>query len=401
MEKYICRACNYRTQRASNLERHKKTEKHIKNQDARDNDSFFAPESAPEEPAPEPEEPSNAQLSKMAPGKTRSNKQIKTQEGKIICSDCGASFGYIKNYNRHIKFRCKKPNSTDENDSTSDSSDSETKYIYEKSKSSKKLNDGTTEIMKMMIEMKKDIEKLSNTQNSEKSDIIKIAKSTAETSNKSVSMLKFAMKKLNSAPPIKQLEKKDVPKLITYVPDGKTDEKNPHSIEEIIIHKFCKNILVDFVGDAIIECYSNSNPKKQSMWGTDVARLMFIIKERVGDTNKTEWVKDHNGTKILKIIIKPIYEKIKDMMQEYTIKIHNMIKEESSHIKSAKLTKQSEQAFKLVGIIYGKKLQKSTLKYIASHFGLSSSIINNIDDFDSPECLNSDSSDSSDSGSNY
>lgn len=172
------------------------------------------------------------------------------------------------------------------------------------------------------------------------------------------------------------------------------DEKNHHSIEEILIHKFCKNILVDFVGDAIIECYSNSNPKKQSMWGTDVARLMFIIKQRVGDTNKSEWVKDYNGTKILKIIIKPIYEKIKDMMQEYTIKVHNMIKEEKSHIKSTKLTKQSEQAFKLAGTIYTGKLQKSTLKYIVSHFGLSSSIINNIDDFDSPECPDSDSSNS-------
>lgn len=138
--------------------------------------------------------------------------KIKTLDDKIICPHCGASFGYTKNYNRHIKFRCKKLNSDISicENTTSD---------IEKTNINKIQNDENTEIIKMMremmteikkmVEMKKDIVNLSNMHNNKKIDIIK-----------------FYNQKFNIAPPIKQLEKNDVSELMIYILDEKKSSFN-------------------------------------------------------------------------------------------------------------------------------------------------------------------------------
>jgi hypothetical protein len=436
MEKYICKLCNYNTNRISNLDRHNNSERHIKRLSEYDHDSN-EPVQEPREPAQEPREPAQEPREPVReprePGKSRTLKNKMSSDDHMNfeykCEFCGARFKHNQSYNRHKKHRCKKRDSvssdgknTTDSDSDIDSNtdtDNESvgtrkresmvaKNVSTKRLTPSKSKNNIAEIMKIMMEgmmeMKKDIisqidEKINNMQNDEKSDIIKIARNTAETSNKSMNILKFAMRKLQNAPPIKKLDKQEIMGLITYVPDGKTDEKNKHSIEEIIIYKYSKNILIDFVGDAIVECYSARNPKMQSVWGTDIARLMFIIKEQVGDSDKSEWVKDHNGTKILKLIIKPIYKKISEMMEDYTKRIYDTIKKKGiSHIECARLTEQSEKAFEIKATIFNNKIQKATLRYIAPQFGITSSILNNIDDFDSPQFVSS-SDDSSSEGS--
>lgn len=392
MEKYRCRICNYSSEKISNLERHNKSVRHIKNLHERDRGSFCADESD-ENPDFYPDCESGSV--KSSDSSIIINRAHKMKNKSIfICEFCGTRFTLRHNYSRHIKYRCKKLDYDTDLDESSDGT-KETNEPRKKSTNLKKIsgqqknNNDTAVIMKMILDMKNDIkimsDKINDMQNGEKSDIIKIAKNTAETSNKSMNILKFAMKKLQNAPPIKKLEKQDVAGLITYVPDGKIDERNKHSIEEIIIHRYAKNRLVDFVGDAIVECYSTSNPKMQSVWGTDVARLAFIIKEKVGDSNKSEWVKDHNGTKILNLIIKPIYKKISDMMEDHTKKIYDTIKKKGiAHLECARLTEQSEKAFEIKATIFNNKIQKATLRYIAPQLGFTTSIINNIDDYDSP-----------------
>lgn len=231
----------------------------------------------------------------------------------------------------------------------------------------------------------------------EKDDIIEIAKNTAitskntsESSTKSLSMLKCAMKHFRNAPPMKQLDGKDAMKLITYEPDGEVDENNKHTIEEIIIFKYSKGILVDFVGDIIVCCYKKDNPKYQSMWGTDYARLAFIIKQFVGDDGESEWVKDPNGLKVLKLIIIPIYDKIKEMLHEYVKKVYKDISSVGlSHTSMTKLTKNSEIALTIIGLLSMNKIKKDTLRYISSHFGFDAVSVNSLKDYDSPEILSS------------
>jgi len=427
MEEYKCKICNYITNKISNLERHKNSDRHIKNVIIFDHEPK-EPIVGSVEPVHKPEEPKNGSLEPvpkseepLKPGKNinKINKKKGDNNNEVLykCEFCGAKFGYNQSYNRHVKQRCKKRKYDTSFDEFDSDHDDDLTIVSKAPKSSKEVNDGTTEMVKKifssMMEMKNNISNLTGQINNiqeqikeDKSNLIDIAKNSAQSSNKSMSITKFAVKKLHNAPPLNKLNKKDVVKLIEYKPDvdtssdsdsgsndstKKKDKKKKHSLEEIIVFKFNKKMLVDFVGDLIVEGFTNNNPKMQSAWGTDIARMMFIIKERVGTTNKSEWVKDPKGTKLSDRLVKPVYEEIANMMKKYTVKISNMIEEEGiAHTKCAELTRQSETAFKVISEIHEKKLQKATLKHIAPYFGFNESIKDVIDDYDSPNYETSD-----------
>jgi hypothetical protein len=84
----------------------------------------------------------------------------------------------------------------------------------------------------------------------------------------------------------------------------------------------------------LITQYRNTeDPSQQPVWSSDTARLNFILKRVVGDSS--EWINDKKGIKFNKLVIKPILNKVKDMLLE---KIKELIKENTKmHIEIEKM----------------------------------------------------------------
>ena len=353
MQSHNCNLCNYSTTKLSNLERHNESKKHIKNANEYDKKN------------------SGGTIVSRGVSIALKNAEVVSQNLEVgsrvqarqyICDYCGDTFKHRQSRYNHMNGRCKMMlGESDEDDD----------FIKHPVKSDIV---GVLEDMENRI-VKKLAEQIKNSQTGEKSDIITLAKSTAEvakstadTANKQTSLLKYAMKNLNKAPPLKKLGRAEAIKLITYEPDGK---KSDHTIEEHIIFKFKKHLLVDFIGDIIVDFYQTDNPKNQSVWGTDISRLKFIIKEQVGDTEKSEWIKD-DGVRIMTYIIKPLCNEICNIMIKHIKQINKTIKnnDELTHVELSKLMEQQRNSLEAQQFANTNKIFKSILKYVAPHFGL-------------------------------
>jgi hypothetical protein len=106
--------------------------------------------------------------------------------------------------------------------------------------------------------------------------------------------------------------------------DSKNKKRTNYSLEEIILFYFERNTLPEILGKAIVEEYKKDDPEDQSMWASDVSRLSFIVKSAMGKTKskKSKWISDKNGIHFAELIIRPMFEIIKNKMKEY-IKKYN------------------------------------------------------------------------------
>ena len=197
-----------------------------------------------------------------------------------------------------------------------------------------------------------------------------IAMLNAKSNNKSLNMMSYAVKHFNSAPPIKLLEGTELAGLITY--------ESKHTIEELLVHHYETKTLSKFLGDMIIRVYKKKNPKKQSMWATDISRLSFIVRQIVGDVGTNEWVSDKNGIKIKEFIVMPFLEKIKEIMIENVNSYVNKVK--NNDYKDSDIKKIMENMYlskKVVYIITKEYLHSDILRYIAPSFGFDTKTIVN------------------------
>ena len=317
---YNCDRCNYETSDLSNFSRHKKSSKHLKN-----NTSFFI-------------ENTKRTLKEQKRTFILGEKTVKIDENEEIlsCKYCDKKFTKVTSKYRHQKHYCK--------------------YNTEKEiKVLKEQNKELLEVIKNSV--------MANKNNSE------IAKENTQIVSKSMSTLNYAIKHFQDAPTISLLEGKKLEGFIEY--NGNTEK----SLEEILVHHFEKKKLHQLLGDLIVEEYRKENPKKQSMWSTDVSRLTFILKQTVKNTKNGKWITDKNGLDLTKLIIEPLVEKVIDILKEYIndcgedIQNINELNYETE-IKTRKNLQQMQKANEVVMQIKLKKLGNEILKYIAPYFNL-------------------------------
>ena len=315
--KYNCEICNYGTYDFGNFSRHKQSKKHIKNTEL------------------------NRQTviqyrSNFDPPVIQKKSQKHDQNDKIIfeCKHCFACFTSKTNMYRHMRSRCK----------------------------IKKYDDSRIKNLENQVSKLIDVS-LTNT------DAIKTA---SQTMNKSLSTINYAIKNFQNAPPIGILSGEKLDGFIEY--EGNTDR----SIEEIIIHHFEKRKLHQLLGDLVVKEYKKENPKKQSVWSSDVSRLTFIIRQVVGDTKSNKWMVDKNGVDLTKLIIQPLVEKVIEILREFVNKCHskiqkiekiNRLNNELEYITRERL-RNMEKANSVIMSIKLKKMNTEILKYIAPYFNL-------------------------------
>jgi hypothetical protein len=110
------------------------------------------------------------------------------------------------------------------------------------------------------------------------------------------------------------------------------------------------------------------------MWSSDVSRLTFIVKSVFGKAKakKSKWVSDKNGVHFTDLIIKPMFEIIKEKMRDY-IKNGRLEESEIRDNKMEDITIRlgnMQSAGELIRLINLNKYDGKVLKYVAPYFNL-------------------------------
>jgi hypothetical protein len=343
MHKYECTQCNYTTDRLYNLDLHKKSKKHKNNVQYQ----FRVSQEL-------------ATVSQELAGQN-SNEVANENENVLTCQFCFRLFKHKSSLSKHQKYRCKEKDSNN------------------------KLRDENEELKKQ-----------NRTITEEKNKLIDLATSNSDVAKKSMSIMTYALKHFNDAPPIGLLEDEQFNKmsnLLIYDDNGK--KKTNKSIEEIIIFHHKQNTLNKIIGDLIVGVYKKNDPKKQSTWSSDVSRLTFIVRDIVGKGNKSKWIMDKKGIHITQTIINPLMDKIKVSLSDYITKCgkkinritsKSILSDDEENITKELLLKMQEANLTLLTIKLA-KIHSEILKYIAPFFNL------NIDDHSKNSDSDSESSD--------
>ncbi len=326
-----CELCNYETYDSGNFTRHKNTKKHVQN----DQKSYI-------------QRDIKKHGSNRDPIEIHSN-HLENTKTLYTCQYCEQTFKHKTNLYRHQKHRCEMRIET-------------------------------------INEMKENMTKLEK-QNQELIDIVKSqsksAECNAETIKKSVSALSYVTKQYPNAPPIEELEYdkfNKITKCLIY--DKKSKKKINYSIEEVILFYFKNDKLPEILGKAIVEEYKKNDPCDQSMWASDVSRLAFIVKSAIGKNKKSKWISDKNGVHFTELIIRPMFEIIKEKMKEYIknggLEESEIRDEEMDNITSRLANMQL--AGELIRLINLNKYDAKVLKYVTPYFNLNIDELSNNSD---------------------
>ena len=345
---HICSLCNYETYDISHFSRHKLSKKHIKKSEQNASKSANIQAKI-----------SQQKCVKATQLENKSTTESNDEKTPFSCRFCHKFFKHNQSLWKHEKSRCQN-----------------------KSELENKIN-----------ELNDKINQITN----EKEKILDLATTNANVAKKSMGAMSFALKNFSNAPPIGLLEDdefEEMSQLLMY--DSKGKRKTERSIEEVIIfhHKQCT--LSKILGDLIVKVYKKSDPKKQSAWSSDVARLTFIIKDIIGKSKKSKWIVDKKGLHFTETIINPLLNKVSDMLIKCNDKCGarvrkitnkcNLQNAEENEIKS-KLLIMQEINSTLVTIKLG-KIHADILKYVAPYFNLNFS---NIDELLSDTSTSTDS----------
>jgi hypothetical protein len=326
--KHICGACNYETHDLSHFNRHKKSIKHLKNESKSDTSATFMQHSC-----------------NIYATQKNTEKEIECDEG-YVCDFCFKNFKYHQSMYRHMKYHCKSKNA-----------------------SNNELIDKINEITIEKNNLKKENNKLLN-----------LATDNAIVAKKSMSVMGYALKNYNNAPPIKLLEDDKVnnvlSKLLIYDDNGK--KRTEKSIEEVILFHHKQSTLSKILGDLIVRIYKKSDPSKQSLWSSDVTRLTFIVRDIIGNSKQSKWIVDKKGIHFTETIVDPLMEKIKELLTDYNEKCGNCVRnitkksnldgDEESEIKNILAVMQEINLTLLT--IKLRKIHMDILKYVAPYFNL-------------------------------
>ena len=312
---YKCNICNYETYDQSNYIRHKKSKKHLKIFNNLEHFSTLnknlLPDELPELPGELPE------------------------KSKLICKYCKSEFKFKSGLSRHQINRCKLKNN-------------------------KSIEDNELkEQNKILMEIIRDQSK--------------IAVNNSEVTKKSMNIMTYALKHFEEAPPIGLLEDDqfdEMVKCLVYDNDG--ERKTDKTVEEIITFHHKKGTLVKVLGELITNEYKKSDPKKQSIWSSDISRLTFIVKDIIGKSKKSKWITDKKGIHITQTIITPMLDIVKDRLIAFVDELGKMVSKSIKECRNTEniLSKMHDVNVLLVEIKLG-KMRMEILRNIAPYFNLS------------------------------
>lgn len=315
---------------------------------------------------------------------------------KYSCGLCNFTTSHKFDYGKHLK--TKKHKTAELNLKTKETNTEQSNNV---SNQVKELSDQMVDLRKQIIdkdklfetvlttittvvtEKNKDVEFLKNMVS--KAGVI--TEKSIDVANKSMSALTFLQTYYNNAPalmaPIKWLPE--------YKTIGHIDITDSDNEEEIYDEEYYrvekrrkimnninttnednfvielngkKNILHEEIGKMILSSIKKDDPKIQSLWCSDVARLSYLMRDIVDkNQNIAEWKIDKRGTKMCDILVKPLLEEIiaitKDFMKRSFDKIATGCGDTMSHLN------MNEEITQLLDLLYSTAFTNQIKKYVA------------------------------------
>lgn len=308
---FECEICEYNTERSVDFDRHKKSKRHLKNE----------------------------QIMNMI----ISDESIEAKSmiyGRFVCEECHKIYSTKTNLYRHKRCNC----SSIKHKFMPNNDKSTYEELYQKIK---KLEDKNEQLTNLLCKNSDVVAKTTE-----------LALQNSKTAQKSVRGITYAMKHLNNAHQLKLLENKEAVKLLTY-----DNKKSTNDTVETIIIKYKNKLLDQYLGDILVGAYKKDDPEIQSVWGVDSTRLHFILKQK-------EWTSDNCGIKLTEIIINPLLKSVEKMIKKYCEKDKPIESQDDDGVLIDNFPKKWGLCQELLIDISKNKLHKQILKYISSRLKL-------------------------------
>jgi hypothetical protein len=102
---------------------------------------------------------------------------------------------------------------------------------------------------------------------------------------------------------------------------SKNFEMTEYFVAEKIINLYETNKLIDCICNIICNIYKTNDPIDQTIWSTDISRLVYII--RLTNDGETKWIHDKKGVIIKQLIIEPLLDEIQNILIQYLVESNN------------------------------------------------------------------------------
>lgn len=320
---FVCTICNYKTDRSNDLKKHNNSKKHLD------------------------------RVNKKSQNARKPHQAPKIRNNKFICIHCDSEFKYLKGLNRHMK-RCV-------SNGIAKQKYNDISIKYDKLQEEKDLLEEKYQELYSKYEDKRDLLE---------SDLMKAVKK----SNKDPNMYSFIADNFLAAQPLKPILDKDVPEL-KFLKDILKQKNGKIELCEKLQHHSLHKTLKDFVGDHVVDNYKEKDKTKQQIFVTDCSRLSYLVRDVMNRTKKTlVWKKDNKGLIVGDRLIEPILRFFKKHLEEMTTKYLNYAWEEYSGDRLESV-KRTHRLFDIAKAINDGTLRTDILKYLAPHFYLDKTYI--------------------------
>ena len=320
---FVCTICNYKTNRQYDLKKHNKTKRHL------DKVNINA---------------KNASIPRQAP---------EYRQKKFICIHCRVEFKYLKGLNRHMK-RCAS------NGSAKRKFD-DISIKYEKLQEEKELLEEKYTELYNKYEDKRDLIE---------SDLIKAVKKLSKGPN----MFSFVVDNFTSTQPLKAIRDEDVPEL-KFLKDILKQKNGKIELCEELQHHSLHKTLKDFVGDHVVDNYKENDKTKQQFFVTDCSRLNYLVRDVSKRAKKSfVWKRDSKGLIVGDRLIEPILRFFRKHLEDMTTGYLDYAWKEY-HDNRLESVKRTHRLFDITKAIDDGTLRMDILKYLAPHFYLDKTYI--------------------------
>lgn len=404
MNNYVCICCNYKTFRIDNFKRHNKSKRHLGklNEISQKNTK----DSTILKTSPQLSHLSH-NVSQFVSLDDSDDSEETEKQIKYVCKYCNKEFENRNKKWRHQK-SCSKIGTEKLLTSLFDPNiiSMNSNVINNPPNTAPNGSDNITktEILDIVKNYQQQMESLI----SMASQNVKVAvnasdaiKSTTETANKSMHMMKYAMTHFKDAPPLLPLNKEQVFKMLNQDKsksdklDSDSDKDSSNSdfssendlkpvkinektkkgknIEKKVkpmLNHFDNKTIPSFFGKMIVKYFNKEKGIDRQFWSADVARLSFILMQQVNKKGEKEWVTDKSGKKFTSMVITPMFDVVYDLLDDYIDFIQNKIKNmkivQPYYMDSLMEIQQKTRELQLE--IKYEKFNRDILKFVAPYF---------------------------------
>jgi hypothetical protein len=209
---------------------------------------------------------------------------------------------------------------------------------------------------------------------------------TAEVATKSMSVLKYASLNYSDVPALKTLEKNEIYGLLNYGSGDELTEEEKEELNEtyvkIVLAQYDNKNLINCLSDMVVEYFTGSStghkldPKKMQVWSVDVARLSFIIMQKVNNEEENQWRNDKSGKIFTSMVIKPMFSTLNDILVNFIKYKTNWLDKnpKATTLQMDNIINLRQKCVELMKEIKYRHFEKSVLKLVAPSFKFDTSI---------------------------